>query len=82
MIRVTPFPTFNFLLLPLPTSGGSESNISQAVGQIKEEAQVDRQSKKWSVLYNPLINKYCQHPYTPTLTVVPEVRDQVLVCCH
>ena len=73
---------FDFVPLPLPTHGGSESNIGQTVGHIKEEAQVDRQSKKWSVLNNPLMNKYCQRPYTPTLAVVLEVRDQVLVCHH
>jgi hypothetical protein len=73
MIQVTPFPMFNFVPLPLPTHGGSESNIGQTVRKIKEEAQVDRQSKKWSVLDDPLIDKYFQNPYTPTLAIVIEV---------
>ena len=80
--RVAPFPTMNIILLPFPSGGRCEPNIGQTVRQMKKEAQIDRYCKQRSVLDNALIDKYGQCPQSPTLAIVFNVWDQILICCH
>ena len=82
MTTITPLPTCNISHLPLPSCRGRESNKPQAVGQIEKEAKVYRYSKEGSILCNTLVDKYGQCPYFPSLAVVLEVWDKVVICSH